>query len=331
MSDRRARAVFFTAERQVEVRPVEVQPAAGEQLIESRLIGISHGTEMLCYRGKLPEADPEETLGSLPQTLAYPLRYGYINVGVREDGVRVFAFYPHQDRFSVPESAAIPLPDSLRDDDAVFFASMETALGIVHDAAPRLGETVAVFGTGVIGLLTATLFMEGGAQVFAVEPATFRREKAGEIGCAVIDPGTEDPAGRLREETGGRGVDIAVNTSATDAGLQSAIDAACMEGTVVEASWPGSQLSRLALGGAFHRRRLTIKSSQVSRLAPSLTPRWDKGRRAGVVLDLLERIEPRRFISHRFPLSRAADAFRLIDEDAGRTLQVILDPQEKEP
>jgi threonine dehydrogenase-like Zn-dependent dehydrogenase len=167
--------------------------------------------------------------------------------------------------------------------------------------------------------------------VFAVEPAPFRREKAAEIGCAVIDPGTEDPAGRLREATEGRGVDIAVNTSATDAGLQSAIDAVCMEGTVVEASWRGSQSSTLALGGSFHRRRLTIRSSQVSRLCPSLTPRWDKTRRASVVLDLLGRLEPHRLISHRFPLSRAADAFRLIDEDAGRTLQVILDPQEKEP
>ena len=328
MSSEHARAVFFTGPRQVEVRDVSVELQAEERRVHSRLIGISHGTEMLCYRGQLPQADPEETLSSLPDSFAYPLRYGYINVGVRDDGVRVFAFYPHQDRFAVPDSAMIPLPASVSDEDAVFLASMETALGIVHDAAPRLGEVVALFGCGVIGLLTAVLLQRAGARVVAVEPAALRRRTATELGCIGIDPSTESVTERIREVTTGRGADIAINTSAGDAGLQTAIDVACMEGTVVEASWHGAKQSTLSLGGRFHRRRLSLKSSQVSRLNPELTPRWDKERRMNEVLGLLGEVQPHRLISHRFPMSRADEAFRHIDVDSGETLQVVLDPRQ---
>lgn len=327
MSEVTARAVYFTGEKRVEVQTVAVEPAPEDVLVTSRLIGISHGTELLCYRGQLPEVDSEETLGSLPSSLSYPLRYGYINVGERRDGGRVFAFYPHQDRFALPETETVALPAGLGDEDAVFLASMETALGIVHDASPRLGEIVAVFGTGVVGLLTAALLVRSGARVIAVEPAAFRRATASELGCAVVDPESEDARARLRAENDGNGVDVAINTSGSDAGLQAAIDAVSVEGLVVEASWHGAAASTLRLGDAFHRRRITVRSSQVSRLAPTLMPRWSKQRRLRLAMELLQEVTPRRFISHRFALSEAARAFELVDSDPSNTLQVVLDPR----
>jgi threonine dehydrogenase-like Zn-dependent dehydrogenase len=320
------RAVFFSGVRSVEVRPVDVTAGADTRLVTSRLMGISHGTEMLCYRGRLPQADPEETLDSLPDSLEYPLRYGYINVGELDDGSAVFAFYPHQDVFAAPEGALVPLPDSMAAEDAVFLASMETALSIVHDAAPRIGDNVAIMGLGVIGLLAAALCLKAGARVIGVEPAAVRRRMAQELGCAVVDPGVQEATETLLRETDRRGPDIGINTSGTSAGLQTAIDAACMEGLVVEASWHGGMTSELELGRAFHRRRVTLKSSQVSNLSGALTPRWDKQRRMRTVIALLEELEPGRLISHRFPLSKAAEAFRLIDEQPEQTLQVVLEP-----
>ena len=98
----KARALYFTEPRKVELREETLQGRANQVLVRSRLIGISHGTEMLAFRGQLPqEMEADASLPSLTGTLAYPLKYGYINVGQTEEGRRVFAFYPHQDLFFI--------------------------------------------------------------------------------------------------------------------------------------------------------------------------------------------------------------------------------------
>lgn len=148
MSERApARAVFFEGPGRVSVKRVDLAaaPEPGVVRVESRLVGISHGTEMLAYRGTLPKvATADATLSGLSCPMAYPLKYGYINVGLTAGGERVFAFYPHQDLFDVPTAETVALPADLEWDDAVFLASMETAVSVCHDAAPLPGETVQV-------------------------------------------------------------------------------------------------------------------------------------------------------------------------------------------
>jgi len=322
------RAVYFVEPGRVEVREEALSGAPGKRLVESELIGISHGTEMLFFRGDLPQGMAADgSLGTLSGDLAYPIKYGYINVGRDPDGRRVFAFHPHQDRFYAQADELVPLPEDLEAEDAVFLANMETALTVVHDANPRWGESVLVIGQGVVGLLIASILrLSGGVRVMAVEPIPRRREAAAALGCRVFDAGEPGLASRIRAQTGGRGVDVAINVCASGAGLQLAIDCAAFSGVVLEASWYGSRETTLSLGTTFHRGRVTVRSSQVSTIAPELGGRWDKKRRTAAVIELLAAIRPSRYITHRIRLEDAQQAFELLRDHPEEALQIVLEP-----
>jgi threonine dehydrogenase-like Zn-dependent dehydrogenase len=323
-----ARSLWFVAPKTIEIRREQIARGAGEALVESRLMGISHGTEMLFYRGIFPpDLITDETLSSLGGRIGYPMKYGYINVGVTGEGRRVFAFYPHQDIFTLPPSELVSLPDELSFEDAVFLAHMETAASIVQDLNPVLGETVLVLGQGTVGLLAAGILASScGVDVFTVDPLKIRRAASEELGCRALDPGDSDVRKKLLDATGGRGVDAAVNLSGSSEALQLAIDTLCFEATVIEASWYGSKNALLDLGAAFHRRRLQIRSSQVSHIGVRLSGRWDKKRRMGLALHWLGLLKPSRYITGVYSLSEAAEAYRIIDEHPERMLQVVLKP-----
>ena len=327
--DPEARALYFVRPGTVELRGEPLVPRPGQVRVRSRLMGISHGTELLAFRGQLPlglETDP--VLNSLPGCLEYPLKFGYSNCGqVEEGGRRVFAFYPHQDLFDADPGELVALPPEVSDEQAVFLANLETALGIVHDAGPRLGDCALVIGLGVVGLLVSALLLRAGVgMLIGVEPHALRREQAERLGCRTLSPGQARLRERIAELTEGRGPDAAVNCSGAEAGLQLALDTLCFEGTLVEASWYGSRRVSLELGAAFHRRRLSLVSSQVSSVASALGPRWDKRRRLALAVQLLPVLDPSRWITHRFPLSRAQEAFELLDRQPARVLQVVLEP-----
>jgi threonine dehydrogenase-like Zn-dependent dehydrogenase len=326
--DREALALYFLQPGRVGLRVEPLEPQQGKVLVRSRLMGISHGTELLAFRGQMPPGlEADATLGGLPGTLEYPLKYGYSNCGLTETGARVFAFYPHQDLFYADPQELIALPQELSDEEAVFLPNLETAMGIVHDAAVRLGEKVLVAGLGVVGLLACALLARSGAgEVIAVEPLALRRESAEELGCRVFSSEEPDLAGRIKGLTGGRGVDVAIDVSASESGLQLALDTLAFEGTLVEASWFGNRKVSLELGRSFHRNRLKLVSSQVSHIGAGLAPRWDKRRRLDLALELLAQLRPSRYITQRFPLERAQEAFELIDRQPGRVIQVVLEP-----
>lgn len=333
-----ARSVYFTAPGRTEIRTLAIEMPPDGVLVESRLIGISHGTEKNLFRGTFsPEDLSDDPLPSLSSAGAYPLAYGYMNAGVvsrsaagasgPEPGRKVFAFYPHQDRFACRPETLVPLPEDLAFDDAVFLANMETALSIVHDTAPRYGERGIVIGLGVVGLLTSEVLLRSGArELIALDPVPARRAHAEALGCIALDPASPDAADRVFELTGGRGVDFAVDVSADERGLGFGMNTLAFEGRLIEASWFGNRTVNLALGGRFHRKRLSIRSSQVSHIAPGLTGCWDKHRRYAVVIELLEEIRPSKYITHRFPLERAQDVFELIDRGGGELLQAVLEP-----
>lgn len=329
-----ADAVYFTAPGQVEVRSVPVTKQKGELLVSSLLMGISHGTELLMYNGRFPKGIPaDETLSTLTGDLAYPFAYGYINVGVTEERESVFCFYAHQTRFTVSPSDCIFLPNDIAPNDAVFLASMETAVGIVQDAQPGLGDAVLIVGQGVIGLLCAALLKQFHyGPVITVEKFQKRRDASTALGCISFDPSDDATVPRnsmqerIFDETGGRGMDIAINVSGSPQGMQLAIDTLAREGTLIEGSWYGEQEVTINLGTRFHRKRLTIKSSQVSRINPVLSPRWTKERRLSVAIDCLRRIHPSRYITHEFKLRDASEAFSMLATHPEETIQVVLRP-----
>jgi 2-desacetyl-2-hydroxyethyl bacteriochlorophyllide A dehydrogenase len=330
-----ARAVWFAAPRTAELRPERVPPPGpGEVRVRSITSAISHGTEMLVYRGEVP-ADLPLDLPTFAGDFSFPIKHGYATVGRVLDagagvehlspGDLVFVHHPHQEAFTVPADLPVCLPDGTDPTAGVFFANLETALNVVHDTPLHLGETALVLGQGVVGLLVTQLLKRAGAErVLAVEPIKRRRQLALEVGAdATFEPG-EDLREHVLAATGGRGADVAVEASSSGAALQAAVDAVAAEGTVVVASWYGTKPVILSLGGHFHRGRVRVRSSQVGGINPELGPRWDRTRRTETVLGLLPRLRLKELVSHRIPFEEAPEAYRLVDEDPGETVQVVL-------
>ena len=329
-----ARALWFTASRTAEFRPERVPPPGPDEVrIQATASALSQGTEMLVYRGEVPDDLPLD-LPTLAGSFGFPIKYGYATVGrVLDVGVSVenlapgdpvFVHHPHQDVFVVPAAMPVRLPGGLDPLLGIFVANLETAVNVIHDTPLRLGETALVFGQGVVGLLvTQLLKIAGASRVLAVDPLKKRRELALVVGAdGAFEP--DDLSERILDMTAGRGADVAVEASGSGAALQAAIDAVAVEGTVVVVSWYGTKPVALSLGRRFHRGRVRLRSSQVGRMSPDLSPRWDRDRRMETVLDLLPRLRLKELVSHRFPFEEAPDAYRLVDEHPGKAVQVVL-------
>jgi threonine dehydrogenase-like Zn-dependent dehydrogenase len=195
----------------------------------------------------------------------FPVKYGYANVGRVEAGPpaligkEVFSLAPHQTLFDLPEGMAVPLPDGVPASRAVLSANMETALNAMWDAEPEVGMKIAVVGAGVLGALVGFLATRlKGAEVTLVDINPARAEIAKAFGIGFAKP---DDAPRDRH--------LVFHTSASAAGLATALDLCADEATVLELSWYGAGTVPVPLGGAFHSRRLKLISSQVGKVAPS--------------------------------------------------------------
>jgi NADPH:quinone reductase-like Zn-dependent oxidoreductase len=332
-----ARAVYFTGKGSVFIKeePLfsaktnhSVDRSEEEVFVESKVSGISHGTEMLFYRGEIPRGTQiDETIPDLQGETTYPLKYGYMNVGRDDEGRKVFAFFPHQDRFYIKRNNLIYLPDSMDDEDAVFIPSLETALAINHDLPLEPGAVVLLCGLGAVGLLTLEIMVfRHYGKIIAVDPISQRRKAAEALGIPSFAPGDAGLVEGIKTATSGRGADWAVNTSSSEAGLQLCIDSLCFGGTVIESSWYGGKNVSLMLGGKFHRNRVSVRSVQVSTVSPALMHRWTKERRMDTVIELVEKIGPKKYITHRFPLDEAETAYTVVDSQTDSAIQVILLP-----
>jgi 2-desacetyl-2-hydroxyethyl bacteriochlorophyllide A dehydrogenase len=234
-----------------------------------------------------------------------------------QPGELVFVHHPHQTQYVVPANMPIRLPSGLDPVRGVFLANIETAVNIVLDAAPRLGERVVVFGQGVVGLLVTQLLKRTGAfEVAVVDPVPRRRELALRIGA--------DCALEPTDTMAGRDFDLAIEASGSPGALEQALRSVAFGATVVVCSWYGTKPVQVQLGGPFHRRRLRIVSSQVSTVDAALQPRWSRERRLDVALGLLQQLQLDHLISHRVPFDEAARAYRVVDEHPEETVQVVL-------
>ena len=315
----KARAVHFVAPRRVELREVDLPgPPEGSILVATEWSGISSGTELLAYRGEIdPDLSLDETLGALAGTFAYPFRYGYSAVGrvlqpagPFQEGQRVFAFHPHQDRFVVDARDAVAVGD-LDPRAATLYPMVETALQVCLDAAPRLGETAVVVGLGAVGVLAAALLARAGAVVLGSEPDPARRAAAAAFGVRAADP--DDLAEVVAELTGGRGADLVVEASGNPPALAASLGLLAHEGTALVCSWYGTRPVALPLGAAFHRRRLALRSTQVSTLPAALSSRWDRRRRAELAWRLARELPLAVLATHEFSFEQAAEAYASAD------------------
>jgi 2-desacetyl-2-hydroxyethyl bacteriochlorophyllide A dehydrogenase len=331
------RTLYFTAPRQIEIREEPLPaPREDEVLVETLCSAISAGTEMLAYQGRFPrDVEADASIPSLRGRFEYPLAYGYAAVGrVKEIGKLVdrewenrlvFAFQPHTSSFITHPSSLIPVPHSLLPESACFLPNMETAVNLVQDGAPILGERVLILGQGVVGLLVASLLKEFPLEtLITADRFPLRRETSLALHVtASHDPDAEDfrasLSGYARD-----GFDLVYELSGNPSALNDAIAATRFSGRVVIGSWYGEKRAPINLGDYFHRSRIKLISSQVSTIASELSARRDKSRRFGVAWDALSRIQPEKWITHRFPLHQAADAYRLLDERPQESIQVLI-------
>ncbi|GGY41995.1 zinc-dependent alcohol dehydrogenase [Streptomyces djakartensis] len=255
----------------------------GEVLVRTLFSGVSRGTETLVFRGGVPVSQHTAMRAPFQEgDFPGPVKYGYLNVGVVEEGPEalagrtVFCLYPHQTRYVVPASAVTPVPDTVPAERAVLAGTVETAVNALWDAAPLVGDRIAVVGGGMVGCSVAALLARfPGVRVQLVDADPSRAEVAAALGVGFASPG--DALGDC---------DLVVHASATEQGLARSLELLTAEGTVVELSWYGDRRVSLPLGEAFHSRRLVIRSSQVGTVSPA-RPNRTYADRLAVALDLL--------------------------------------------
>ena len=330
------KTLFFTAPRRVEIREQPLPGLeSGQMLVETILSAISPGTEMLVYHGQFPNLEVDASIPALAGKFAYPMAYGYACVGrvvelgpdVDRDWLDqlVFSFQPHSSFFTASRQALWPIPEGVSPEAACFFPSVETAVNLVQDAAPILGERVLVLGQGIIGLVTAAVLVDFPIDsLVCVDKFPVRRRASYALGVtAVLNPSSSNYLGEAKKILE-PGADLTFELSGAPAALNDAIALTAYSGRVVIGSWYGKKRVELDLGGSFHRSRIRLISSQVSSIAPELSGRWDKSRRSEVAWDVIKHIEPARWITQRLPFEQAAQAYQLLDKNPAETIQMIM-------
>ena len=290
-----ARAYWLSEPGSGEIRQVDLpDPGAGEVRVRTLVSGVSRGTEALVFRGGVPESQYDVMRAPFQEgELPGPVKYGYLNVGVVEAGVPRPA-RPHR-------LLPLPAPDGVRRAGrrghavvpggvpprrAVLAGTVETAVNALWDAAPLVGDRVAVVGAGMVGCCVARLLAGvPGVDVTLVDTDD-RAEVAAALGVgfALPDDAPDD-------------LDLVIHTSGTGAGLQLSLDLLGADGTVTDLSWYGDTPVELSLGGRFHSARLGIRASQVGEVAAARRGRRTPRRPAA----------PRPVAAHRPGVRRAAD------------------------
>ena len=277
------RAFWLRAPGECEIRPAEL-PARGpgDVVVRTLYSGVSRGTESLVFHGRVPPRQHATMRAPFQEgEFPGPVKYGYLNVGVVEAGPltgrTVFCLYPHQTRYVVPASAVTPVPDAVPAARAILTGTVETAVNAVWDAAPHVGDRIAVVGAGMVGASVARVlagFPAAHVQLVDVDESKAALAAALGVGFATPDAADGD-------------LDLVVHASATDAGLARSLELLAPEGMVVELSWYGDRRVNVPLGEWFHSRRLTLRSSQVGTVSPARSGRKGYAERLAIAFELL--------------------------------------------
>ncbi len=210
---------------------------------------------------------------------------------------------------------AFRIPDAMDDERALFLTdALPTADMATELAAVEPGDAVVVFGCGPVGsLVQRCARLRGAARVIAVDPDPARLARARERGCEVVNPDAEDLVKRVLGLTGGRGADAIVE----------AVGRAELVASAVTLARPGGRIAVVGLiaapvelpWGALLLKSLSLRTGLVS-----------PQRHVTRLLALLEsgRLDPMDLITHRLPLSRAVEAYRMLSARKGDALKVVL-------
>jgi threonine dehydrogenase-like Zn-dependent dehydrogenase len=341
------RIVTFEGPREVGVREYEERPLRPNEVrLRTLYSGISAGTELTAYRESNPYLskrwDPDRRLfleGGA--SLQHPIEgWGYEEVGeVAEVGSEVSEVRPgevvwgtwgHKSTTVVHGSWATQrkLPPNLDPMVGIFSRIGAIALNAVLDADVHLGEYVAIFGLGVPGLIAAQLARLNGGTVIAVDGIDKRLELAKSLGAAhAIDFTKGNPAEVIKGLTENRGADVCIEISGSYRALHEAIRSTAYNSKVVSSGFYQGEGIGLSLGEEFHHNRINLISSQILGVSLALHHRWTVERLERTVMALAaeEKIGLKPLVTHVFGVDEADEAFRLLDEDPGEAVQVVLE------
>jgi len=333
-------SLYFVSPNNLEIRD-EPLPSMTDNQVQVKAIcsAISAGSEMLIYKGLAPkDLKADVSINSLEGDLSFPLKYGYsmvgqiTHIGKKVDkkwmGKIIFAFHPHQSDFVSSIEDLILIPDDISPEDAVFLPNVETAINFIMDGNPQMGENVMVLGQGIVGLLTTSILAYHPIKnLISVDKIPLRRKFSKSVG-AVKSFSVEEITNILSHSNSSYSdipeFDLIYELSGNPKAINSAISLSLYDGRIVIGSWYGERQALINLGGEFHRKRLKIVSSQVSTIAPKYSGRWDKKRRFELAWNMIRKIKPNKFITHRFEFENASHAYQKIDFYMNECIQVVL-------
>ncbi|MFY0614545.1 MAG: zinc-binding alcohol dehydrogenase [Hyphomicrobiaceae bacterium] len=286
-----ARSLWYTAPKTVEIRSERLPPSPpGWLTIETHYSAVSRGTEQLIWRGAVAESEWQRMRAPFQDgDFPFPVKYGYSAAGIVIDGppewigASTFALFPHQDVFSLPADRVTRLPDAIPLKRATLAANMETALNAVWDSGAAPADKIVIVGGGIVGLLITYLVAKlPGSHVYVIDVMPERRTIVEAMGATFVLAGAD------ASDVIGDDADVVFHTSANAQGLAAAISACGFEASLVELSWYGDADIAVALGGAFHAKRLRLISSQVGHVATRRRARWSLARRLNAAANLLD-------------------------------------------
>jgi threonine dehydrogenase-like Zn-dependent dehydrogenase len=337
------RELLLLGPGRVALCPFEPPPmTAHSVLLKTLFSGISHGTEMLFYRGDAPKFHhtwddglrhfvprASELNGDLPMGYESVARVQEVGSDVEgfSPGEMIWLDAPHREVHVIDSRQ--PPPFWRLDDDAdpqslAFLALARVALGAVHDAEPVLGGSAAVCGLGTVGQLCAQLLLRAGVRhVFGIDPDPHRLAVAARSGVITAPADGSDPAAFIKETM--PGVDVGIEASGRYAGLASLLRCVAPMGRVVVVSSYGSQSEGIVLGHEFHRNRISLISSMtVNGCAHPKAPLWTFERLTAEAATLLTEhslsVSP---MVTSVPFASAPDAYRMLAQDPVPPLKIV--------
>ena len=347
------KVVVFTKPRTVGFESYDDPPLGPHELrVRTLYSGISAGTELTAYRGSNPylskQWDAKNRLFRSSETPSqpYPLSgWGYEEVGevieVHPEvtslkvGDIVYGTWGHRTHHILQEDYASKRikPEGLDPILAIYSHIGPIALNGILDANIHVGETIAVFGLGVLGQVIAQLARLNGGRVFGVDMIEKRLELAKELGAieSGFNPEGGSPAEQIKALTNGRGADVTIEVSGSAKALHEAVRATAYSARVVALGFFQGEAQGLLLGEEFHHNRISLVCSQIGNVDPSLSYRWDRIRLIHTIMDLQAKgsLNLRPVITHVIPFEQAAQGFQILDETPEQALQVDLDFSEE--
>lgn len=341
--------LVFTQPRKIAFDTVADRPLEAKEIrVRTLYSGISAGTEMTAYRGSNPylskqwDAKNRLFLASQAPSQPYPLSgWGYEEVGevievnpevtTLKVGDIVYGTWGHRTHNILLEDYASKRlkPAGLDPMLAIYSHIGPIALNGILDANIHVGETVAVFGLGVLGQVIAQLARLSGARVFGVDMIEKRLDLARSLGAIErgFNPRECSPAEKIKELTNGRGADVTIEVSGSARALHEAIRTTAYSARAVALGFFQGEAEGLLLGEEFHHNRIQLVCSQIGNVDPALSQRWDRIRLIHTIMDLQAKgsLNLRPVITHVIPFKQAAQGFQILDEKPEEALQVVLD------